>query len=71
MTQILDIKTVVKAGQIDMNRLNEEVNRMSDGSKFSAVLMYLNSRWLSEGLFSMIRKKNLGPLIGMNLDDKA
>jgi hypothetical protein len=70
-TQLLDIKTAVNAGQIDMNKLDEEVNRMSDGSKFSAVLIYLNSRWLSEGLFSMIRKKTLGPLIGMNLDDKA
>lgn len=70
-TKILDIKTVLNEGQIDMNKLDEEVNRMSDGSKFSAVLLYLNSRWLSEGLFSMIRKKTLGPLIGMNLDDKA
>jgi hypothetical protein len=70
-TKILDIKTVLNEGEIDMNKLDEEVNRKSDGSKFSAVLMYLNGRWLSEGLFSMIRKKTLGPLIGMNLDDKA
>ena len=70
-TQLLDIKTVLNAEQIDMNKLDVEVSRMSDGSKFSAVLLYLNSRWLSDALFSMIRKINLGPLIGMNLDDKA
>jgi hypothetical protein len=70
-TQLLDIKTVLNAEQTDINKLDEEVGRMSAGTKFSAVLIYLNSRWLSDDLFSMIRKINLGPLIGMNLDDKA
>jgi hypothetical protein len=70
-TQLLDIKTAVNAGQIDMNKLYDEVGRMSAETKFSAVLIYLNSQWLSDDLFSMIRKINLGPLIGMNLDDKA
>ena len=70
-TQLLDIKTVLNAEQIDMNKLDVEIRRMSAGSKFSAVLLYLNSRWLSDDLFSMIRETNLGPLIGMNLDDKA
>ena len=70
-TQLLDIKTVLNAEQINMDKLDVEVSRMSDGSKFSAVLLYLNSRWLSDALFSMIRENNLGPLVGMNLDDKA
>ena len=70
-TQLLDIKTVLNAEQIDMNKLDVEVRRMSAGSKFSAVLLYLNSRWLSDDLFSIIHEINLGPLIGMNLDDKA
>lgn len=70
-TQISDIKTVLNEEQIDLNKLDEAVDRMSDGTRFSAVLIYLNSQWLSEGLFSMLREKTLGPLIGMNLDDKA
>jgi len=70
-TELVDIKIVLNAEQIDMNKLYEKVSRLSTGAKFSAVLIYLNSRWLNDDLFSMIRENNTGPLIGMNLDDKA
>jgi len=70
-TELIDIKTVLNAEQIDLNKMNEKVSRLSAETKFSAVLMYLNSRWLSDDLFSIIHEINLGPLIGMNLDDKA
>jgi len=70
-TELVDIKTVLNAEQIDMNKLAEKVNRLTAETKFSAVLIYLNSRWLNDDLISMIRENNTGPLIGMNLDDKA
>lgn len=70
-TQLLDIKTVLNAGQIDQDKFEKAVCRMTAGAKFDAVLIYLNSRWLSDDLFSVIREKTSGPLLGMNLDDKA
>ena len=70
-TQLLDIKTVLNTGQIDQDKFEKAVCKMTAGAKFDAVLIYLNSRWLSDDLFSVIRKKTTGPLLGMNLDDKA
>lgn len=36
-----------------------------------AVLLYLRGKLLSEEVFSLLRKACSGPIIGMNLDDKA
>jgi len=70
-TQILDIKRVLKEDQIDLANMEMELARMSGKAKYGTVLLYLNSHWLSEDLFSAVRQKSAGPILGMNLDDKA
>jgi hypothetical protein len=70
-TQLLDIKTVLNEGQIDQDKFEKAVCEMTAGTKFDAALIYLNNRWLSDDLLSKIREKTIGPLLGMNLDDKA
>jgi len=70
-TQILDIKRVLKSGQIDLASMEMEIARISGKAKYGTVLLYLNSQWLSEDLFRAFRQNSVGPILGMNLDDKA
>ncbi len=53
-------------------KVNQAVEQhLLSAPDYDAILLYARSELLSEDLFSLLRKKCHGPLIGMNLDDKV
>jgi len=70
-TILLDIKKYIKEDRIDLIALGTELRTQKNVLKFSSGLLYLNGKWLSDDLFASIKTHLDGPLLCMNLDDKA
>lgn len=70
-TTLLDIKEFLVGDSIQIESIQEAIRKSLKNRKADITLLYLNSRWLSEELFFAVRSNSQGPLLGMNLDDKA
>lgn len=70
-THLIDIKKHMDRTSLNFKTIKKEIKKLLGDKKSCATLIYLNSEWLSEELFSIMRNQTNGPLLGLNLDDKA
>lgn len=70
-THLIDIKKHINRTSLNCETIKKDIKTLLGSKKSCATLIYLNSEWLSEELFSIIRNQTNGPLLGLNLDDKA